>query len=209
MKKIFFLLTSLMLLSSCAETIALLGPASSAIGGGNIVHSSISSAASYGVKKTTGKSPMQHALAYAEEKNPNKEKKRCISFIKKTNSEACAIVKKQATLTKAKVKKKTKSFFKKNTLNKKNVVTKKVTETAVSPRGQAFAKAKKEGKDSFVFKGKIYSTKFKEVDAGKIVNPFFKKYVSTNKKNNEDQIKNKKSIMELALDLQTALNNRK
>jgi hypothetical protein len=209
MKKIFFLLTSLILLSGCVETIALLGPVSSVAGGGNIVHSSISSAASYGVKKTTGKSPMQHALAYAEEKNPNKEKKRCISFIKKTNSEACAIVKKQATLTKAKVKKKTKSFFKKNTLNKKNVVTKKVTETAVSPRGQAFAKAKKEGKDSFVFKGKIYSTKFKEVDAGKIVNPFFKKYVSTNKKNNEDQIKNKKSIMELALDLQTALNNRK
>jgi len=209
MKKIFFLLTSLILLSGCVETIALLGPVSSVAGGGNIVHSSISSAASYGVKKTTGKSPMQHALAYAEEKNPNKEKKRCISFIEKTNSEACAIVKKQATLTKAKVKKKTKSFFKKNTLNKKNVVTKKVTETAVSPRGQAFAKAKKEGKDSFVFKGKIYSTKFKEVDAGKIVNPFFKKYVSTNKKNNEDQIKNKKSIMELALDLQTALNNRK
>jgi len=209
MKKIFFLLTSLMLLSGCVETMALLGPVSSVAGGGNVVHSSISSAASYGVKKTTGKSPMQHALAYAEEKNPNKEKKRCISFIKKTNSEACAIVKKQAKLTKAKVKKKTKSFFKKNTLNKKNVVTKKVTETAVSPRGQAFAKAKKEGKDSFVFKGKIYSTKFKEVDAGKIVNPFFKKYVSTNKKNNEDQIKNKKSIMELALDLQTALNNRK
>jgi len=209
MKKIFFLLTSLMLLSGCVETMALLGPVSSVAGGGNVVHSSISSAASYGVKKTTGKSPMQHALAYAEEKNPNKEKKRCISFIKKTNSEACAIVKKQATLAKAKVKKKTKSFFKKNTLNKKNVVTKKVTETAVSPRGQAFAKAKKEGKVSFVFKGKIYSTKFKEVDAGKIVNPFFKKYVSTNKKNNEDQIKNKKSIMELALDLQTALNNRK
>jgi hypothetical protein len=209
MKKIFFLLTSLMLLSSCVEAIALLGPTSSVIGGGNIVHSSISSAASYGVKKTTGKSPMQHALAYAEEKNPNKEKKRCISFIEKTNSEACAIVKKQATLTKAKVKKKTKSFFKKNTLNKKNVVTKKVTETAVSPRGQAFAKAKKEGKDSFVFKGKIYSTKFKEVDAGKIVNPFSKKYVSTNKKNNEDKIKNKKSTMELALDLQTALNKRK
>ena len=209
MKKIFILLTSIILLTGCVETVALLGPASSLVGGGNVVHSSISSAASYGIKKSTGKSPMQHALAYAEEKNPNKEKKRCISFIKKTNSEACAIVKKQAKLTKAKVKKKTKSFFKKNTLNKKNVVTKKVTETAVSPRGQAFAKAKKEGKDSFVFKGKIYSTKFKEVDAGKIVNPFFKKYVSTNKKNNEDQIKNKKSIMELALDLQTALNNRK
>ena len=210
MKKIFVLLATTILLGGCVEILPLLGPVTSVVGGGgNIVQSTVSSTINYGVKKKTGKTPMQHALAYAEEKNPNKEKKRCISFIKKTNSEACAIVKKQAKLTKAKVKKKTKSFFKKNTLNKKNVVTKKVTETAVSPRGQAFAKAKKEGKVSFVFKGKIYSTKFKEVDAGKIVNPFFKKYVSTNKKNNEDQIKNKKSIMELALDLQTALNNRK
>ena len=86
-----------------------------------------------------------------KKKIPNKEKKRCISFIEKTNSEACAIVKKQASsLTKIA---KTKSFFKKNTLNKKNVVTKKVTETAVSPRGN-IAKAKKEGKD-FLFKGSL------------------------------------------------------
>ena len=74
MKKIFILTTSMMLLVGCVETVALLGPASSVLGGGNVVHSSISSAASFGVKKTTGKSPMQHALAYAEEKNPNKEK---------------------------------------------------------------------------------------------------------------------------------------
>jgi len=100
MKKIFFLLTSIMLLAGCAETIALLGPASSVIGGGNVVHSSISSAASYGVKKTTGKSPMQHALSYAEEKNPDKKKDQCLSFIKETKSEACYIAKKQISLIK-------------------------------------------------------------------------------------------------------------
>ena len=88
MKKIIILITSLMLLTGCAETIALLGPASSLVGGGNIVHSSISSATSYGVKKTTGKSPMEHAMAYATEKNPNKKKDRCISFLKKTESSA-------------------------------------------------------------------------------------------------------------------------
>ena len=86
MKKIFVILTSITLLSGCVETMALLGPASSLVGGGNVVHSSISSAASYGVKKTTGKSPMQHALAYAEEKNPNKSKDRCITFVKETGS---------------------------------------------------------------------------------------------------------------------------
>ena len=204
MKKIFFLLTSLLLLSGCVEAMALLGPASSAIGGGNIVHSSISSAASYGVKKTTGKSPMQHALAYAEEKNPNKEKKRCISFIEKTNSEACAIVKKQAALTGAKVKKKTKSFFKKNILNKKNVVNKKVTETALSPRGQAFAKARKQGKDYFIFNSKIYNTRFKGVETKKKIKS--KSLVFVKKNENKNLIKSKKSVMEQALDIQAALN---
>jgi hypothetical protein len=204
MKKIFFLLTSLLLLSGCVEAMALLGPASSAIGGGNIVHSSISSAASYGVKKTTGKSPMQHALAYAEEKNPNKEKKRCISFIEKTNSEACAIVKKQAALTGAKVKKKTKSFFKKNILNKKNIVNKKVTETALSPRGQAFAKARKQGKDYFIFNSKIYNTRFKGVETKKKIES--KSFAFVKKNENKNLIKSKKSVMEQALDVQAALN---
>ena len=111
MKKIFTLLISTFLLVGCAETMVLLGPASSIIGGGNVVQSSVSSAINYGVKKQTGKSPMQHALAYAEEKNPNKEKKRCISFIEKTNSEACAIAKKQVALAKIKVKKKSKKYF--------------------------------------------------------------------------------------------------
>ena len=111
MKKIFFLLTTLMLLAGCAETIALLGPASSFVGGGHVVHSSISSAASYGVKKTTGKSPMQHALAYAEEKNPNKEKDTCLSFGKETKSEACYIAKKQISSVKKSASKKIKNII--------------------------------------------------------------------------------------------------
>ncbi len=109
MKKIFTLLSSIMLLTGCAETVALLGPASSLIGGGNVVHSSISSVTSYGVKKTTGKSPMQHALSYAEEKNPNNKKDRCLSFVKKTESEACYIAKKQISTVKKSVVKKIKN----------------------------------------------------------------------------------------------------
>ena len=111
MKKKFILLTSIILLTGCVETVALLGPASSLVGGGNVVHSSISSAASYGVKKTTGKSPMQHVLAYAEEKNPNKSKDRCLSFVKKTESEVCYIAKKQLSSVKKSASSKIKSAF--------------------------------------------------------------------------------------------------
>jgi hypothetical protein len=111
MKKIFVLLTSITLLTGCVETVALLGPASSLVGGGNVVHSSISSAASYGIKKTTGKSPMQHALAYAEEKNPNKKKEKCLSFAKQTKSEACYIAKKQISSVKKSAVKKIKNVI--------------------------------------------------------------------------------------------------
>jgi len=111
MKKSFILLSSIMLLSGCVETVALLGPASSVIGGGNIAQSSISSAISYGVKQQTGKSPMQHALAYADENNPNKKKDRCISFVKKSESEICYIAKKQISSVKKSAAKKIKNVI--------------------------------------------------------------------------------------------------
>ena len=204
MKKIFILLTSTMLLTGCIESMALLAPTSALIGGGNVVQSSVSSAVNFGIKKSTGKTPMQHALAYAEEKNPTKEKKRCISFIKKTNSEACAIAKKQIALTQAKLKEKTKSVLKKIPSIKKSVFTKEVTRTTLSPRGQAFAEARKEKKESFIFEGKIYNTRFKSMVAEKIIAP--KNQIFVEKKNiNKDLIKPKKSVIELALEVQTKI----
>ena len=103
MKKILGLLLGLLLLTSCAESLALLGPTSTAATGGNIAQSAFSSAVNFGVKKQTGKSPMEHAIAYAEEINPEKKKEPCLSFAEKTNSEICAIVKKQLKLTKSKI----------------------------------------------------------------------------------------------------------
>ena len=111
MKKISGLLTALLLLSGCAETMALLGPASTSVGGGNVLRSSLSSAVSYGVKKQTGMSPTEHALAYAERINPEKKQEPCLSFVKKTNSEICAIVKKQLNLTKSKITNGTRNEF--------------------------------------------------------------------------------------------------
>ena len=103
MKKILGFLLGLTLLTGCAESLALLGPTSTAVTGGNIAQSAFSSAVNYGVKKQTGKSPMEHAIAYAEEINSQKKKEPCLSFAEKTNSEICAIVKKQLELTKYKI----------------------------------------------------------------------------------------------------------
>ena len=104
MKKIFGFLLGLTLLTGCAESLALLGPTSTAVTGGNIAQSALSSAVNYGVKKQTGKSAMEHAMTYAEEINPEKKKEPCLSFAEKTNSEICVIVKKQLNLTKSKIK---------------------------------------------------------------------------------------------------------
>ena len=100
MKKIFFLLSSLFLLNGCAESVALLGTSVGGASNGKILQSSFNTAVSYGVKKQTGKGPLEHIAAYAEKVNPQKKKEPCLSFVKKTNSEICAIVKKQLNLTK-------------------------------------------------------------------------------------------------------------
>jgi len=100
MNKIFGLLTLLLLLNGCAESVALLGTAGGSASKGKMLQSSLNTAISFGVKKQTGKSPLEHAVAYAEEKNSNKKKEPCLSFKAKTNSEICAIVKKQLDLTK-------------------------------------------------------------------------------------------------------------
>ena len=100
MGKILGLLITLFLLNGCAESVALLGTGAS---NGKIVQSSFNSVISYGVKKQTGKTPIGHAIAYAEENNPEKKKEPCLSFVEKTNSEICALLKKQLKLTKSKI----------------------------------------------------------------------------------------------------------
>ena len=92
MKKILILLSTIFLLNGCAESLALLGTGTS---NGKILQSSLNSAVSYGVKKQTGKTPLEHAIAYAEEKNPERKKETCISSFEITRSEFCTIVKKQ------------------------------------------------------------------------------------------------------------------
>ena len=95
MKKILASLALTITLSGCAETMAFLGPVSTAAGGGNIARSTITSALDYGIKKSTGKSSFEHAINYAEKHNPDRKKVKCVMFLEATESEVCTILKKR------------------------------------------------------------------------------------------------------------------
>ena len=112
MRKIFVLLTTMLLLNGCAESVALLGTSVGGASQGKIVQSSLNSAISYGLKTQTGKTPLEHAIAYAEKKNPSKEKDTCISSIERTRSEFCTIAKKQISSTTIALKEKTSKIIK-------------------------------------------------------------------------------------------------
>ena len=92
MKNILLLFSTIFLLNGCAESLALLGPGAS---NGKFVQSSLNSAISFGIKKQTGKTPLEHAIAYAEEINPERKKETCISSLEITKSEFCTVIKKQ------------------------------------------------------------------------------------------------------------------
>ena len=103
MKKLVGLLITLLALNGCANSLAFLGPASTSVTGGNIAQSAFSSAVSYGVKKQTGKTPSQHALAYVQKHNPENKKEKCIEFIDATNTKTCAAVKENLSETRKKI----------------------------------------------------------------------------------------------------------
>ena len=106
MQKIYFLASLAFLLNGCVESVALLGSSVGGASSGKMLQSSINSSISYGIKKSTGKTPLGHALSFAEKNNPEKKRETCISFIEKTRSEFCMIVKKQISLTNSAVKEK-------------------------------------------------------------------------------------------------------
>jgi hypothetical protein len=71
MKKIFILLISVLLLTGCIESVAVLGAGAT---NGKLVQSSLQTGASYGLKKTTGKTTLEHVLSHVN-KNKTLEKK--------------------------------------------------------------------------------------------------------------------------------------
>ena len=121
MKKISLLLSTIFLLNGCAESLALLGPGAS---NGRFVQSSLNSAISYGVKKQTGKTPLEHAITFAEKKNPERKKETCISSFEITRSEFCTIVKKQIKLKSTAMIENTADIVKEYPIKKIKIITK-------------------------------------------------------------------------------------
>ena len=148
MKKTFIFLTLLCLLNGCVESVALLGSTAGGASSGRIFQSSLNSAISYGVKKQTGKTPLGHAISYAEEVNPEKKKEKCISFVEKTRSEFCTVIKKQITLTNTKIKEKTLVVV------KKPVKTKNINVGAKVIKQKDTAKEEKKNFFDIIFESK-------------------------------------------------------
>ncbi len=91
MKKILTALVCFLFLSGCIETASLVAPMSG-VASGKVAQTTINSAVSFGIKKKTGKSPMEHAINLAEHNSKSKiiKKKNCISFLENTSEELCS-----------------------------------------------------------------------------------------------------------------------
>lgn len=178
MKRLFYFFTLTFLLNGCVESVALLGSSVGGASSGRIVQSSLQSTISYGIKKQTGKTPLGHAIAYAEKNNPEKKEEKCISFIEKTRSEFCTIAKNKISLTNKTVKKKIASSFITNTesktlvsLKSKSNDIKKMSikpEMKNVPKGSNYVSKFNQSKKSprelaIIFQAKLKKLKFKYV----------------------------------------------
>lgn len=101
MKKIFILLASMFLLVGCVESVAVFGTGAA---NGKVVQSSLQTGVSFGIKQQTGKTPLEHAIAYAR-KNEPLEKGSCSSSTNKKDLDICLTIKERIITGKEKIKK--------------------------------------------------------------------------------------------------------
>jgi len=107
MKKLSILVFTFLFLTGCYQSMALLGPATGAANG-KVVQSSLQSAASYGIKKQTGKSPFEHVVAYSEQKDlencqeENAQTKKCLNLNEKLLSAQSLVEQKDQIITEIK-----------------------------------------------------------------------------------------------------------
>ena len=91
------------LLAGCIESLAVIGGSAA---NGNLMQSSIQSGISLGIKKQTGKSPLQHVLNLAGNNERQKKQTKCSSFVKKKELETCLMEEKRITSNKTKIEEK-------------------------------------------------------------------------------------------------------
>ena len=73
MKNIYFVLLSFILLTGCAQNIALLGPAFSVVKTGGIQHAIVGETINYGIKNKTGKNVSEHAISLVSDQSETQE----------------------------------------------------------------------------------------------------------------------------------------
>jgi len=82
MRKILIILLSLFLLSACAQSTALIGPAITVGNTGNVMQAAFSYGSNMAIKQTTGKTPGGHVTSYIEEKKEKKKiRKEFVSYL--------------------------------------------------------------------------------------------------------------------------------
>jgi superfamily II DNA helicase RecQ len=107
MKKLSILVFTFLFLTGCYQSMALLGPATGAANG-KVIQSSLQTAASYGIKKQTGKSPFEHVLAYTEQsdlencRRENNQTKKCLNLNEKLLSAQSLVEQKDQIITEIK-----------------------------------------------------------------------------------------------------------
>ena len=83
MRKILIMIFSLALLSACAQSTALIGPAITVGNTGNIMQASFSYGSNMAVKGVTGKTPGEHATSFVINKREEKKiRKEIASYLK-------------------------------------------------------------------------------------------------------------------------------
>ena len=73
MKKIFLLLISYLLLTGCAQNVALLGPAFTIVKTGSIHQAFVGETINQGIKKETGKNVSEHVMQFLDKDIKNQE----------------------------------------------------------------------------------------------------------------------------------------
>ena len=73
MRKILIILLSFTLLSACAQSTALIGPAITIGKTGNVMQAGFSYGSNMAVKRATGKTPEEYVTSYVEEKRQEKK----------------------------------------------------------------------------------------------------------------------------------------
>ena len=101
MKKVFVLLTSILVLAGCVESVAVIGGGAT---NGKLVQSSLQSAVSYGVKKSTGKTPLGHTINYIKKNKTLSKKNSCSSFVDRKDIEICLKLEKRIVSKHTKIK---------------------------------------------------------------------------------------------------------